>query len=244
VEKEQGTERRFQPVYVGEPSLDDTIAILRGLKPRYEAHHGVKIRTRRWSRRPLLVPLHHRPVPADKAIDLVDEAASRVAMELEGPRRRLTKSNAVCGSWNWPPASWPTRPRTRPGRSSPTSKLKSARETEIGRLARQWEAEKLGRGDIQKMRQDYEQADLEFSRLEASIKEQQSSGLPVNEQDYQRLYELRFAPPAVASSRSRPKRKRMAIETLISRNTSAEKRSHRAGNREVVSAGRGSRSRA
>ena len=60
----------------------------------------------------------------------------------------------------------------------------------LASLREQWEAEKLGIGDIQKLRQDHAQVDLEFNRLEASIKEQQSAGLPVNEQDYQRLYEL------------------------------------------------------
>ncbi len=84
VEKDKALERRFQPVYVGEPTLDDTIAILRGLKPRYEAHHGVKIKdsalvaAARFSCRYIT----DRFLP-DKAIDLVDEAASRVAMELE-----------------------------------------------------------------------------------------------------------------------------------------------------------------
>ena len=84
VEKDKALERRFQPVYVGEPTLDDTIAILRGLKPRYEAHHGVKIKdsalvaAAKFSCRYIT----DRFLP-DKAIDLVDEAASRVAMELE-----------------------------------------------------------------------------------------------------------------------------------------------------------------
>ena len=70
---------------MGEPSVEDTIAILRGLKPRYEAHHkGVKSRTRPWWRRPIL---SHRYIAdrflPDKAIDLMDEATSRLAMELE-----------------------------------------------------------------------------------------------------------------------------------------------------------------
>ena len=51
VEKDAALERRFQPVMVGEPSVEDTIAILRGLKERYEVHHGVRIRTARWWRR-------------------------------------------------------------------------------------------------------------------------------------------------------------------------------------------------
>src|SRR6187431_117597 len=84
VEKDAALERRFQPVYVGEPSLEDTISILRGLKPRYEAHHGVKIRD---SALVAAAKLSSRYITdrflPDKAIDLVDEAASKLAMELE-----------------------------------------------------------------------------------------------------------------------------------------------------------------
>ncbi len=84
IEKDAAFERRFQPVYVGEPSVEDTITILRGIKSRYEAHHGVKIRdgalvaAARLSQRYIT----DRFLP-DKAIDLMDEAASRLAMELE-----------------------------------------------------------------------------------------------------------------------------------------------------------------
>ncbi|NUQ64393.1 MAG: AAA family ATPase, partial [Pirellulales bacterium] len=85
IEKDAALERRFQPVYVGEPSPDDTLAILRGLKPRYEAHHkGVKIKD---SALVAAVNLSHRYITdrflPDKAIDLMDEAMSRLAMELE-----------------------------------------------------------------------------------------------------------------------------------------------------------------
>ena len=85
IEKDAALERRFQPVYVGEPSVEDTIAILRGLKPRYEAHHkGVKIKD---SALVAAAKLSHRYITdrflPDKAIDLMDEAASRLAMELE-----------------------------------------------------------------------------------------------------------------------------------------------------------------
>jgi hypothetical protein len=64
IEKDAALERRFQPVWSIEPTVEDTIAILRGLKERYEVHHGVRIRTRRSSPRPAEPPLHHRPLPA------------------------------------------------------------------------------------------------------------------------------------------------------------------------------------
>jgi len=84
IEKDKALERRFQPVFVGEPSVHDTVAILRGLKERYEVHHGIRIRDNalvaaaRLSNR----YISGRQLP-DKAIDLVDEAASRLKMELE-----------------------------------------------------------------------------------------------------------------------------------------------------------------
>jgi ATP-dependent Clp protease ATP-binding subunit ClpB len=84
VEKDAALERRFQKVFVGEPSVEDTIAILRGLKERYEVHHGVDITD------PAIVAaasLSHRYISdrqlPDKAIDLMDEAASRIRMEID-----------------------------------------------------------------------------------------------------------------------------------------------------------------
>ncbi|TVQ63771.1 MAG: ATP-dependent chaperone ClpB, partial [Phycisphaerales bacterium] len=99
IEKDAAFERRFQPVYVGEPSVEDTIAILRGLKPRYEAHHGVRILD---SALVGAATLSHRYIAdrflPDKAIDLVDEAASRLRIEndsmpaeMDALRRRITQ---------------------------------------------------------------------------------------------------------------------------------------------------------
>jgi ATP-dependent Clp protease ATP-binding subunit ClpB len=84
VEKDAALERRFQPVFVGEPSVSDTIAILRGLKERYEAHHGVRIRDAALVAAAVLSDryISDRFLP-DKAIDLVDEAASRLRMEID-----------------------------------------------------------------------------------------------------------------------------------------------------------------
>src|SRR5688500_477923 len=84
VEKDAALERRFQPILVGEPSVEDTIAILRGLKPRYEAHHGVRITDAAIVAAATLSDRYitDRFLP-DKAIDLVDEAASRMRIENE-----------------------------------------------------------------------------------------------------------------------------------------------------------------
>ncbi len=92
VEKDAALERRFQKVMIDEPSVEDTIAILRGLKERYEAHHGVEITD------PALVAaaeLSHRYITdrflPDKAIDLIDEAAARVKMEIDSKPEALDK---------------------------------------------------------------------------------------------------------------------------------------------------------
>ncbi|KAB1866717.1 ATP-dependent Clp protease ATP-binding subunit [Microbacterium algeriense] len=84
IEKDAALERRFQQVYVGEPTVEDTIAILRGLKGRYEAHHGVTISD---SALVAAAALSNRYLPArqlpDKAIDLIDESMSRLKMEID-----------------------------------------------------------------------------------------------------------------------------------------------------------------
>jgi ATP-dependent Clp protease ATP-binding subunit ClpB len=83
IEKDAALERRFQPVYVGEPTVEDTIAILRGLKERYEAHHNVRIKD---SAIVAAATLSHRYISdrflPDKAIDLVDEAAASLAIQI------------------------------------------------------------------------------------------------------------------------------------------------------------------
>jgi ATP-dependent Clp protease ATP-binding subunit ClpB len=84
IEKDAALERRFQPVMVGEPSVEDTIAILRGLKERYEVHHGVRIQD---SALIAAATLSHRYIAdrflPDKAIDLIDEAASKLRIEID-----------------------------------------------------------------------------------------------------------------------------------------------------------------
>ena len=84
IEKDAALERRFQPVYVGEPTVEETISILRGLKEKYEVHHGVKIKD---SALVAAATLSHRYITdrylPDKAIDLIDEAASRIRMEID-----------------------------------------------------------------------------------------------------------------------------------------------------------------
>jgi ATP-dependent Clp protease ATP-binding subunit ClpB len=192
VEKDAALERRFQPVYVGEPNVEDTVAILRGLKPRYETHHGIKIKD---SALVAAAELSHRYISdrflPDKAIDLVDEAASRLAMELESVpseidqvQRRLRQLELAARQ-----LADETEDTARDRLAEIDEEIAGLKRQE-GELREQWEAEKLGRGDIQKVRQEAEQVELEFAHLDAAIKEKQSAGMPVGEEEYQRLYEL------------------------------------------------------
>ena len=84
IEKDAALARRFQPVYVDEPSVEDTVSILRGLKEKYEAHHKVKITD---GALVAAATLSHRYITyrflPDKAIDLVDEAAARLRMQID-----------------------------------------------------------------------------------------------------------------------------------------------------------------
>jgi ATP-dependent Clp protease ATP-binding subunit ClpB len=90
IEKDAALERRFQPVFVGEPSVEDTISILRGLKERYEVHHGVRIQD---AALVAAATLSHRYITdrflPDKAIDLMDEAASRVRVQIDSMPEEL-----------------------------------------------------------------------------------------------------------------------------------------------------------
>lgn len=92
IEKDKALERRFQPVYANEPSVEDTIAILRGLKDRYEIHHGVRIKDDALVAAAVLSNRYitNRFLP-DKAIDLIDEAASQLKMEIESQPTELDK---------------------------------------------------------------------------------------------------------------------------------------------------------
>ena len=192
IEKDAALERRFQPVYVGEPSVESTVTILRGLKPRYEAHHGIKIRDAALIAAAKLSDRYitDRFLP-DKAIDLVDEAASRLAMEresvpteIDAVQRRLRQLEVA------------QRQLTEENEDSAAEQL-AAIETEtaglqkeLASLREQWEAEKLGLNDVQNVRQQLDQVNGEYQQLEARIRETQSQGQQVPENDYQRLFEL------------------------------------------------------
>ena len=192
IEKDAALERRFQPVYVGEPTVEDTVSILRGLKQRYETHHGVQIKD---SALVAAAQLSNRYIAdrflPDKAIDLVDEAASRLAMELDSVpeeldtvQRRLTQLELAA------------RQLADENDDDVKSRLElvqvemEEKRRELASLREQWESEKLGMTGVQNVRENLAAVELEFDQLDSKIKTDQSSGLPINEDDYRRLYEL------------------------------------------------------
>ncbi len=192
IEKDAALARRFQPVYVGEPNVEDTIAILRGLKPRYEAHHGVRITD---SAIVAAASLSNRYITdrflPDKAIDLVDEAASRLAMEKESVpepidqvQRRIQQLELADRQLadEADPSAVARRDAIREEMDSLRAELASLRE--------QWEAEKMGLDDVQSLRKELEQLEHQFRTEEADLRNRQASGQPVAESEYQRLFEL------------------------------------------------------
>jgi ATP-dependent Clp protease ATP-binding subunit ClpB len=193
IEKDAALERRFQPIYVGEPTVDDTLAILRGLKPRYEAHHkGVKIKD---SALVAAVNLSHRYITdrflPDKAIDLMDEAMSRLAMELESVpgeidqvQRRLVQLELAARQ-----LADEQEEHAKQRLADIEEEMAELREQLKG-LREQWERERSGLGDVHQIRRQVGDAALQFNQLQTAIKEKQAAGNLVSESDYQKLYEL------------------------------------------------------
>lgn len=192
IEKDAALERRFQPIYVGEPSVDDTIAILRGLKARYEGHHNVKITD---SALVSAAHLSHRYIAdrylPDKAIDLVDEAASRVAIELQSVpaeidalQRRLVQLELAQRQ-----LADETEEHARHRLTEVEEEMRQLRD-QLSQLRQQWEREKAGLVDVGEIRRRLDESELGFSQLAAAVKQKQSAGVPVSEADYQKLYEL------------------------------------------------------
>ena len=151
VEKDKALERRFQPVFVGEPSEEDTISILRGIKARYEAHHGVKIKD---SALVAAAKLSSRYIAdrflPDKAIDLVDESASRVAMELSSVptpidevQRRLRQLELAARQ-----LADETEESAKQRLVEIEEEIEESKHT-LANLREQWESEKLGLGEHQ-----------------------------------------------------------------------------------------------
>jgi len=168
VEKDAALERRFQPVLVGEPTVEDTIAILRGLKERYEVHHGVRIQD---SALIAATVLSHRYISdrflPDKAIDLVDEAASKLRieidsmpMEIDQVERRIKQLDIELHA-----LSKEKDAASKERRKAIEAELAGLRE-QSGGMKAHWQAEKEAIGRIQALKEQIEQAKIEAEKAE------------------------------------------------------------------------------
>jgi len=187
VEKDPALERRFQPVMVREPSVEDTISILRGLKERYEVHHGVKIKD---SALVNAAVLSHRYIAdrflPDKAIDLIDEAASRLRMEIDSMPTELDEVERRIRQLEIEREAVKKEqdPASRDRLAKIEKEISDLSEKRSGQRA-QWEAEK---GGIQKIRTIKSQ--IEQARIDAEKAEREGNLGRAAELRYGKLLEL------------------------------------------------------
>ena len=166
VEKDAALERRFQPVFVGEPSVENTIAILRGLKERYEAHHGVRITDGAVVAAATLSDRYigDRFLP-DKAIDLVDEAASRLRIEIDSVPQEIdeVERRIVQLEIERQALRKETDPASVERRDSLERELAELKEKSAGMRA-QWQQEKDVLGSVGRIKQDIDQARVDADK--------------------------------------------------------------------------------
>ena len=164
VEKDAALERRFQPVFVGEPSVVDTIAILRGLKERYEAHHGVRIRDAALVAAAVLSDryISDRQLP-DKAIDLVDESGSRLRMEIDSSPIELDEAERRVRQLEIELAAMGKE--TDEVREPVERDLAEAKERR-NELAARWSTEKEALQRVAEIKRQIDELRMEFERAE------------------------------------------------------------------------------
>jgi ATP-dependent Clp protease ATP-binding subunit ClpB len=164
IEKDAALERRFQPVFVGEPSVSDTIAILRGLKERYEAHHGVRIRDAALVAAAVLSDryISDRQLP-DKAIDLVDEAASRLRMEIDSAPIELDEAERRVRQLEIELAALGKESKER--REPVERELAEAKERR-NELAARWQREKDALDRVSEIKRKIDELRMEAERAE------------------------------------------------------------------------------
>jgi ATP-dependent Clp protease ATP-binding subunit ClpB len=181
VEKDAALARRFQPVYVNEPTVEDTISILRGLKDRYEQHHGVRISD---SALVAAATLSHRYISdrflPDKAIDLVDEAAARLKMQVDSKPEELDSTDREIVRLRIEQEA--LKKEHDPGSKQRLKNLEkelAALEKQSADLTARWKAEKEKLSDAQKLK-------TELDRLRVELANAQRKG------EYQRAGELAY----------------------------------------------------
>ena len=181
IEKDAALERRFQPVYVDQPSVEDTISILRGLKERYEVHHGVRIKD---AALVAAARLSHRYIGdrflPDKAIDLVDESAARLRTEIDSMPVELDEISRKVLQLEIEREA--LKKETDPGSKARLETLEkelAEKREELANLKAQWETEKSSVGRLQQIRQQIEDIRHQIEKAE-------------REYDLNRVAELRY----------------------------------------------------
>ncbi|MBM7024515.1 ATP-dependent Clp protease ATP-binding subunit, partial [Clavibacter zhangzhiyongii] len=168
IEKDAALERRFQQVYVGEPSVEDTVAILRGLKGRYEAHHQVPITD---AALVAAASLSNRYIPArqlpDKAIDLIDEAASRLRMEIDSSPVEIDELRRAVDRMKLEELAL-KREKDEASKAR-LEKLRediAVREAALGDLQRRWEAERASVNRVGKLKDELNELRIRAERAQ------------------------------------------------------------------------------
>jgi ATP-dependent Clp protease ATP-binding subunit ClpB len=187
IEKDAALERRFQPVMVGEPTVEDTISILRGLRERYEIHHGVRLKD---SALVSAAVLSHRYIAdrflPDKAIDLVDEAASKLRMEIDSMPAELDEVSRRIMQLEIEREA--LRKETDPASQERLEKLEkelAGLKEQRTRLAAQWEEEKTSIQATRTLKEQTEQL-----RLQADAAKRAGEYGKASELEYGRIPEL------------------------------------------------------
>ena len=203
IEKDAALERRFQQVFVDEPSVEDTIAILRGLKERYEVHHGVEITD------PAIVAaatLSHRYISGrklpDKAIDLIDEAASRIRMEIDSKPEAMDRLERRLIQLKM------ERLALEKEQDEASRKRLAAIDEEIARLQREyadleeiWRAEKAAVGGAQSIKEELDRLNQEFEAARRAGDLERAAEI-----QYGRIPELKRRLEAAATAEQGPRK--------------------------------------
>lgn len=211
IEKDAALERRFQQVYVGEPTVEDTIGILRGLKERYEVHHGVRIQD---SALVAAATLSDRYITSrflpDKAIDLVDEAGSRLRMEIDSRPEEIDDAERIVRRLEIEEMalSQETDDASKDRLEKLRAELEDEREKLSGLTAR-WENEK---GSIDAVRSLKEE--LDSLKTESEIAERDGDYARVAELRYGRIPELEKELAGAEASAAKAEEERMLTEEV------------------------------
>jgi len=211
IEKDPALERRFQQVFVGEPSVEDTIAILRGLKEKYEVHHGVRIQD---SAIIAAVKLSHRYITnrqlPDKAIDLIDEAGSKLRIEIDSLPTEIDEieRKLVQYAVEHQALKKETDPASVARREHLEKQIKDL-QGKSSTMKKQWQAEKGMIGDVSQLKEQIEQVKVQAEKAEREGNLEKAAELK-----YGKLTELQKQWTAASAQLNKPNQNRMLKEEV------------------------------